>query len=134
MSKHGLITIDWADGSHDFRLSLGGIEELEAKTGESVFTLATRLQHRTARLVDIRETLRIGLVGGGKSPTEALALVRRYIDERPLDENRDAAYAVVLAGLTRVHADDIKRVDAAEGETLAEGQSDLTSPPSAAQP
>lgn len=128
MSKHGLVTLDFGDGSYDFRLSLGGIEELEAKTEVSVFEIATRLRNRVAHLKEISETLRIALIGGGKAPVEALALVRRYVDQRPLDENRDVAYAVVLAGLARVHADEVKT---AQGEEMAEKPNGSTSPPSA---
>jgi hypothetical protein len=112
-SQHGLVTLDWADGSHAFRLSLAGIEELEEKLDLSVFALARQLGHREARLKGITETLRIGLIGGGMEPPRALALVRRYCDERPLDESRDTAYAIVLAGLARVGlkelADEIKK-------------------------
>ncbi|MFN3746704.1 MAG: gene transfer agent family protein [Hyphomicrobiaceae bacterium] len=101
-SQHGLVTLDWADGTYAFRLSLAGIEELEEKLDLSVFTLAHQLRLREARLKGIVETLRIGLIGGGMEPVRALTLVRRYVDERPIDENRDTAYAVVLAGLARV--------------------------------
>lgn len=109
-SQHGLVTLDWADGTYAFRLSLAGIEELEEKLDLSVFVLAHQLRTREARLKGIVETLRIGLIGGGMEPPRALTLVRRYVDERPIDENRDTAYAVVLAGLARVSPAELAEV------------------------
>src|SRR5690606_1517165 len=106
MSRHAAVELDWADGTYTFRLGLGEIEELERKRDLGIFQIAIRLspESRTCRLSDISEVLRLGLVGGGMKPVEAMALVRRYIDERPIDENRDVAYAVVLAALERVHS------------------------------
>lgn len=106
---HGLITIDWADGSYAFRLTLAGIEEIEAKCDASIFEITVKLQSRKSRSKEILETLRIGLIGGGQSPADAMALVRKYGDERPLDENRDAALAVCLAGLMRVHSKELDK-------------------------
>jgi len=105
MNRHAAIELDWADGKHTFRLGLDELEELEQKLDTSLFALARRLHPDVpnARTKDIVEILRIGLIGGGKDPATAFALVRRYVDERPIEENRDMAYAVVLAGLARVH-------------------------------
>lgn len=108
LSRHGAVELDWADGTYTFRLGLEQIEELEEKCGGSIFAVRDRLLDRQPRLRDMREPLRIGLIGGGKPPVDALKLVRRYIDERPLDENREFALAVILAGLARVHADEIE--------------------------
>jgi hypothetical protein len=113
--RHGEVVLAWGDGEHAFRLDLAGIEELEEKTGRSVFDLGRRAspERRDLRLVEMREIIRLGLIGGGAKPVDALALVKRHLDERPLDESRDTAYAVVLAGLLRVHGD---RTEAAEGK------------------
>lgn len=101
-SLHGLITLDYGDGTYAFRLTLAGLEEIEAKCDASIWVIAGALQQRQARVKWITETLRVALIGGGLSPVDALALVRRYGDERPLDESRDVAYAVCLAGLARL--------------------------------
>jgi hypothetical protein len=129
MRRHGTIEMDWADGTYTFRLGLAEIEELEDKRDLSLFALARRLSpsERNARLADIRETLRLGLIGGGMVPIDALTKVRRYIDERPLEDNRDAAYSVVLAGLMRVFT---LEKDAAPGEQEAAEPDASTSPPS----
>lgn len=129
MSRHGAIELDWADGTFTFRLGLSEIEELERKRDLGIFTIVSRLspQVRDCRLSDISEVLRLGLIGGGLSPVEALAKVRRYVDERPIDENRDVAYAIGLAALTRVHT---KELEKPSGEAVAAEMTGSTSPPS----
>lgn len=134
MSRHAAIELDWADGTYTFRLGLGEIEELEEKRNKSLFQLA-RLLHpdrRDARLADISEVLRLGLIGGGTKPVDALGLTRRYVDQRPVDENRDAAYAIVLAGLMRVHGKELEDRD--QGEAPAARSDAPTSPPSGPTP
>lgn len=135
MSRHGAVELDWADGTYTFRLSIEGMEELEARWSReagrdvSLFTVVSLLspQRRSARLEHIREVLRVGLIGGGMSPVDALAKVRLYIDQRPLDENRDIAYAVALAGLERVHS---KELETPPGEADTAKPSASTSPSS----
>lgn len=129
MSRHGAIELDWADGTFTFRLGLSEIEELERKRDLGIFRIVTRLAPdvRECRLSDISEVIRIGLIGGGMMPVEALAKVRRYVDERPIDESRDIAYAIALAGLTRVHSNDL---DQPAGEEVAAETTVSTSPPS----
>jgi hypothetical protein len=51
------------------------------------------------RMEDIRETLRLGLIGGGKTPSEAYVLVSRYVDLRPPLENLSLAASVLLSAL-----------------------------------
>jgi len=118
MSRHGAVEFDWADGTHSFRLGLREIEELEAKRDCSLFMLLRRMDPRLpdARLADIIEVLRLGLIGGGMDPLTALALVKRYADERPIEENRDAAYAVLIAGMARVHGDKVEEQPPGEAE------------------
>jgi hypothetical protein len=131
MSRHGAAELDWADGTFTFRLGLAEIEEIEEKRDLSLFAMARRLSpvERDARLADIREVLRLGLIGGGMKPVDALTKVRKYVDERPLDENRDIAYAVVLAGLARVNSAEAPpsgEADAAETSASTSPQSEAT--------
>jgi hypothetical protein len=128
MSRYGAVELDWADGTYTFRLGLAEMEEIEEKRDLALSVLSRRLSpaYREARLADIREVLRLGLIGGGMKPVDALTKVRRYIDERPVDENRDVAYAVVLAGLARVHSAE----NPPSGEADAAETSASTSPQS----
>lgn len=107
--RHGQFSTDWADGTYTFRLGLAELEELERRFDRSIFVIATRLGERQATSSEIREVLRIGLIGGGEtSAADALALVRRYVDERPLEESRDVAYAIALASLLRLSPEEIE--------------------------
>lgn len=115
---HGQVTLPWADGDYTFRLTLSGLEEIENKFDKSIFVIVSDLGERKARSSEILEVLRVGLIGGGMAPVDALAKVRLYVDQRPLDENRDTAYAVALQGLMRVHSSEMEppsgEADAAE--------------------
>lgn len=130
MSRHGAAELDFGDGTYTFRLGLGEIEELERKCEASLFAVAGRLSPslRDARLREISETIRLGLIGGGMAPVDALVLTRRYVDERPLDESRDVAFAVAMAGLMRVHPGELGEPP---GEAPAAQSNGSTSPPSA---
>lgn len=129
MIRHGSITTNWGDGSHDFRLGLAEIEEIEAKCDKSLFVIAAELRGRMAKLAEIREVLRCGLIGGGMAPVAALTLVRRYLDERPMVESVATAYAVAVAGLARVHGDELQ-----SGEAEAPEPNESTSGPSGETP
>lgn len=130
MRRHGTVELAFGDGEYSFRLGLAEIEELEAKRDAALFTIARRLDpsRRDARLADITEVIRLGLIGGGMAPVAALALVRRYVDERPIDESRDVAFSIALAGFARVHPAEIE--ESASGEDPAPEPSGSTSAPS----
>ena len=115
MIRRGSIELEWGGGSHVFRLGLGEIEELERATDMSVFLLLAAVSDRVplARAAHYSEVIRIGLIGGGMNPVEARALVRRYVDERPLYESVALARAVLMAAIERVHS---PSEDGASGE------------------
>lgn len=118
MSRHGAIEVDWSGGEHTFRLGLSEIEELEAACDMSVFLLYAAMSTEVpfARMKHYSETIRLGLIGGGMKPIDAKALVRRYVDERPLSESVALGEVILKAALERVHSDE---VDQASGEADA---------------
>ena len=124
------IVLDFADGEYEFRLTVGGIAELQTKCGAGVGRIfarlhADRFQERGTpgrpgdivlnplqaefQLEDIHETIRLGLIGGGRgivagqevavSPAKALQLMRDYVHPRPLLENWKVASCVLSAFL-----------------------------------
>lgn len=125
-NRHAAVELDWADGTFTFRLGLSELEELERKLDKSVFALASELGSRLSRSYEIKEVIRIGLIGGGMPPVDALAKVRIYLDERPLDDNRDAAYAVVLAALMRLKPEEIEPSKKAKASKKKNDQKDST--------
>lgn len=83
-----LIEADFADGTYQFGLTWKLATDWEAETGRSMYGLFLEsLRLRFMRLEDIREIIRLALIGGGTEPGKALRLVRTYVEERPAAEN-----------------------------------------------
>lgn len=96
MSIKGGIDLDWADGTYPFRLVMSGIVELEEKCAAPIADIVTRVNGGRYSFNDVRETIRLALIGGGMPKIEALKMVRRHVDESPLAENSQIARAILL--------------------------------------
>lgn len=121
------ITFDWADGSHTFRLAIEQLRELQDKTGVGPAALFDRIASRLWRVDDLREVIRLGLIGGGMEPLDALALVKRYVDARPLLESVEPAWRIIMAALVGP-GDDRPGKAAAEAETTGSDSPPSTAP------
>jgi hypothetical protein len=85
MSLSAEVVLDWADGSYNFALKAKQIEELEHLTGVGIGRLSARVTGETDFYYrDVRETIRLALIGGGTPATEATRLVNAYVDGQPL--------------------------------------------------
>jgi hypothetical protein len=52
------------------------------------------------RVEDVRHTLRLGLIGGGMPASDAIKLVKRYVDDRPAwAENAKIAQGVLAMAI-----------------------------------
>lgn len=117
---------DFGGRRRKFQLRIGEIGELEQACGAGLGAVYARVATMQWRLDDLRETIRLGLIGGGASPGEAHMLVRRYVD----------ADAAPKGGFLQLAADIlmacINGVTAAAGKQEGEGTSGdpATSPPS----
>jgi hypothetical protein len=121
------VTLDWGDGSYLFRLTVNGLLELEEKCKSAFTEVFQRLMTGTYSISDVRETIRLGLIGGGMEPAKALTLVRRYVDNRPKAEGQKPAQAILGATLFGFEAEPLGKVEAAPRE---EDPSGSTPPPS----
>lgn len=130
MSAFGDISFDWADGTYKFRLGLGEIRQLQEKTGLGPLALFHRIQTDQWLVDDLRETLRLGLIGGGMRDLKALALVRDNFDNRPKIDAKEPALRILGAFLIGVPDDPVGKTQAAEETAGATGSS--PSPPSTA--
>lgn len=100
------IPLAFGDGEYVFALPIKQIVALEAKAGP-IDAVKHRLLNGGFSIQDVTETIRHGLIGGGKgmvSGTEttvgdlkANLLVDTYIDGKPLGEIAQIARAVVAA-------------------------------------
>jgi len=121
MSSDGSITFPWADGEYRFRLAIGQLRELQDKCDAGPAQIAHRLGVGLWRVDDVRETLRLGLIGGGMKPVEALILVKRYVDERPWMESVNPAQLVLMAALVGDPNEPVGKGEVATPATEADG-------------
>lgn len=89
----------FGDGAYLFRLKLKQIEELQAKCDAGPPEIMRRLMTNTWRIHDVREVIRLGLIGGGATPPRALELVKQYVDDEPIAPNVLIALSVMQARL-----------------------------------
>jgi hypothetical protein len=101
MSRDGSVTYFWGDGEHRFRLPIGHLRELQEKTDCGPYRIFDRLRTGDWRVDDVRETIRLGLIGGGMKPFDAHRLVVRYFDEYGLAllDHIPAALQILTAAL-----------------------------------
>lgn len=92
----------FGNGEQKFDLVPGNWElliELERTAEKGVYRLFAELSAGQARVNDIREIVRLGLVGGGKTPKDAEALVKTYFDLSPLAEGMALAISILGAAV-----------------------------------
>lgn len=137
MSRDASGVVTWADGEYPVRLGIAQLRELQEKCDAGPMWIYERLTlnaHNGWLNQDIRETVRLGLIGGGMKPADALSLVKRYIDDRPAMESLVVAQAVLsfhLVGAPDEDRDLSKKEEAVtstDSLPSPEGRSDL--PPS----
>ncbi len=88
---------------HRFELRLGEIRELERLCNSGVGGIWRRIAVLEFKLDDLRETIRLGLIGGGDcSHPEAEAIVRFSVDGRPINEYFSLALDIVKAAFEGV--------------------------------
>jgi hypothetical protein len=132
MSRNAKVTAIWGDDEHTFRLGIAEFDELQEKTDCGPFELFRRLAAGTWRVGEIRQTLRLGLIGGGMKDIPAVSLVARYFDrsEAPA-EHAHLAMRILHAGLFGPAEDNVgKKAEAEEGLSESSPTVELPSPPS----
>lgn len=103
MSANGTRSIIWANGEDLFCISkVGLILDLEEKCQAGLATVFWRLRNDAWKYNDVRETIRIGLIGGGKSPEEAMRIVKTQVDGQPLAALVLVAWAIIEAAMVGV--------------------------------
>jgi len=133
------VEVEFGDGRYTFWLALPHVVELERKCGgKSIFAMydqigaglgmagdqAVYLGGGAAMVTDIRETIRLGLIGGNcgrvdgveieVGPNKARDLVDTYtFPHRPLVEAQNVAWSILHAAITGIG---LKKEDGA-GET-----------------
>jgi hypothetical protein len=119
MPADSTIELEWGDGLHKFALPIGQLRELQDKCDAGPGRILQRLTGVDWKIDDIREVMRLGLIGGGMKPVDAHLLCVRYVDNRPLLESRLHAQAILMKALVGDPTDQVgkKEADQATPET-----------------
>lgn len=141
------LQLQWGDGGpngdgYRFDISRIGIQrELEEACNAGVRAIMRRLVNGDERVAYYRETIRLGLIGGGLTPPQAMKLVQTYVDARPRAESIESALHILgtLVVGRPEDADDEDTeagagADAGKPPAAATETSDATSPLSTAPP
>lgn len=97
MSRSALVNVAWADGDYDFRLRVKELEELQEITNCGPHFLFRRVSSGDWWVRDLRETIRLGLIGGGMEAVKAKTLVERYFDPGPYLQHVATVQAILGA-------------------------------------
>ncbi len=121
MVPNGKVEFTWGDGEHTFNIAkIAQALELEEKCGCGVAEIFERLRNGRWHINDVRETIRLALIGGGIDtkngidPQKAALLVKRYVDERPWQESVQTAMLILMAAIVGVSGDEVGKKPTAE--------------------
>ena len=90
----------FGDNEYTFALTWAGAQEWEEKTGRSLYqTFDAMVATKAGFVSDVKEIIRISLIGGGMAPADAFRLVKQYVECRPLSESLPVALAAAEAFL-----------------------------------
>jgi Phage tail tube protein, GTA-gp10 len=117
MSSDGTTTLFWGDDETSFRIGIGEFRELQERVNArraaaglpavGPSTLANTIRANDAWPDDVRDVLRIGLVGAGMTPAEAHRKLVQYFDRRPPAESYLVAFAALVGAFLGVPGDEI---------------------------
>ena len=85
----------FGDATRTFRLPPELISELERKTNRGIGGLCKSVFVGDFRHVELTETIRLALIGGGEKPEAAASLADVYAGHRPLAEVLPLAVAIL---------------------------------------
>lgn len=116
----------FAGQGRTFRLRLGEVGELERLCNAGIGAIAMRLATHQFYNADVRETVRLGLQGGGLDEPTATALIMSAFDDRPLSAHIELAALIIKAYLDGI-PDELKKKEP-DANVPAPASSPATSP------
>lgn len=99
MSRDGSVTLPFVDGPKTFRLAWGELIKLQEACDAGPYVIYRRLMMGGWKMEDISNTIRLGLIGGGMKPEQALNFVRDYVEARPPLESVPLAQGILGTAL-----------------------------------
>lgn len=101
------VVMEWGGKERPFRLSFGGVLDLEESCGrEGIGLIWTRVSSGAFRASDVFNVIKFGLIGGGESIIDAKLLMDRHFDTRPYSENCYVAGEILMALMTGIEKTD----------------------------
>jgi len=97
MSRTATVSKFFGDRDHDFRIGIGEAEELDEGLGYGLMALLERAPAVHVR--ELREILRVGLVGGGMRKDLAAVHVNRHFQPGYFNEAAGLVIAILTAAL-----------------------------------
>jgi hypothetical protein len=122
----------FAGQDRSFLLRWGEIKALERACGCGIYGILKRLAGHEAYAGDIRDTVRLGLIGGGLTDAEATTLVLETVDTAPLNQHFALAAEIIKAtidGLPELDEVDREAAEDAAKKAAAESLSPETASP-----
>jgi Phage tail tube protein, GTA-gp10 len=114
-----LIRRPFAGQERSFDLRIGEIQALERACSCGIFGLLMRIGSHQAYAADIRETIRLALIGGGETDAASTTLIMAEIDGRPLSEHLPLAAEIiksVIDGLPQQTEEEMAEAEAARAD------------------
>lgn len=108
------VDLDFGDDTYTFKLGLKWQQELQEKCDAGPELIRARIAQGFPNALDLRETIRCGLIGGGMEQAKALKLVRQYADDAPRLPNHAVALAILNAALIGIPDDPVGKSQAGE--------------------
>ena len=107
--EDGSVTLPFADGEYTFRIAIGQWRELQEQINRTRLAMGAPVigPSELARLLmsvnawpdDVREVIRLGLIGGGLKSDRALVLIKRHVEGQPFLVNTLLAAKIVHAAI-----------------------------------
>ena len=104
-AEDGSVSLQYGDGEYIFRIAFGQWRELQEsinkpriEIGEAPIgpmALLRALLDGNAWPHDVREVIRLGLIGGGMKSERALVMVKRYVEGRPYFQSMPTARTIL---------------------------------------
>ena len=107
MSRSARYSGFFGDGKHDFQLKIAQLEELQEKCDAGPEEILDRVMTGRWRLAEIREPLRLGLIGSGMEPVQAAMMIERYAGPGQLVQHKALVIGIVGAGIAGAPDEDV---------------------------
>ena len=132
-AEDGTVSLAFGDGEYSFRIAFGQFRELQEsinkprlEIGEpplGPMPLLRALLDGSAWPHDVREVIRLGLIGGGMKTDRALVLVKRHVEMVPYFVNMPIARTILQTAMFGPPDDQVGKGPAPTAETATDGSS-----------